>query len=62
MFTDHRRTHLKGQLVGEERPHQVTGVSAQPQQQEPDGEGLVHVPRLTRPVVLSAIGDTSTRK
>ena len=48
-------SHLKWKLVCQEGAHQVTAVPSQPQQQKPNGEGAVHIPRFTRTVVLPAI-------
>lgn len=39
-------SHLQWELVCQEGAHQVAAVASQPQQQEPDGEGTVHVARL----------------
>lgn len=47
-------SHLQWELVCQEGAHQVAAVASQPQQQEPDGDGTVHVARLARTVVLSA--------
>lgn len=47
-------SHLQWELVCQEGAHQVAAVTSQPQQQEPDGDGTVHVARLARTVVLSA--------
>lgn len=46
--------HLQGQLVSKERTDEVAGVSANPAQEEPQGQGLVHVARLARLDVLPA--------
>lgn len=56
MSRDHEiaAAHLQRELVCQEGAHQVAGVAAQPQQQEPDGDGAVHVARLAGAVVLSA--------
>lgn len=47
-------SHLQWELVCQEGAHQVAGVTSQPQQQEPDGDGSVHVARLAGTVVLPA--------
>lgn len=47
-------SHLQWELVCQEGAHQVAGVTSQPQQQEPDGDGAVHVARLAGTVVLPA--------
>lgn len=45
--------HLQGQLVSEEGADEVAGVSANPAQEEPHGQRLVHVARLAGLDVLA---------
>lgn len=49
-------SHLKWKLVCQERAHQIAGVTSQPQQQEPDRKGAVHIPCFTWAVILTAMG------
>ena len=48
--------HLQGQLISEEGANEIAGVSADPAQEEPQGQGLVHVARLAGLDVL-AVGE-----
>lgn len=63
MSANHKNAaaHLQRELVCQEGAHQVAAVAAQPQQQEPDGEGAVHVARLAGTVVLPACRQQHTR-
>lgn len=52
--------HLQGQLVSEERADEVAGVSTNPAQEKPQGQGLVHVARLAGLDVLP-VAERETR-
>ena len=45
--------YLQGQLVSKEGANEIAGVSADPAQEEPQGQGLVHVARLAGLDVLA---------
>lgn len=48
-------SHLKWKLVCQEGAHKIASVTSQPQQQEPNREGTVHISRFAWTVVLSEI-------